>query len=137
MNYGKSTMAIGSQEISAYMSSASRGDVLPAVMRLAQARAAAAWTDRATMVLAVGPACRPEALDTACEFMPRATEPLLLRAARAMSRATGAPTAHERRALLEAARTDLSSASLLDPMDATVRVLLAELCGPRAWAVAA
>jgi hypothetical protein len=137
MSYGKSTVAIGTQEISAYMSSAARGDVLPVVMRLAAARASAAWTDRATIVLAVGPACRADALDTACEFMPRATEPLLLRAARAMSRATCAPNASARRALLDAARNDLSSASLLDPMDATVRVLLAELCGPRAWAVAA
>lgn len=137
MNYGKTSVTIGTEEISAYMSSAARGDVLPVVMRLAQARSAAAWTDRATIVLAVGPACLPAALETACEFMPRATEPLLLRAARAMSRATCAKNAAERHALLDAARNDLSSASLLDPMDATVRVLLAELCGPRAWAVAA
>jgi hypothetical protein len=142
MAHGKLTMAdtavgIAAQEISAYMGGAARGDVLPIVMRLAASRANAAWTERATLVLAIGPACHPEALDTACAFMPRATEPLLLRAARSLSRANGSTTIADRRAWLTYAQNDLASASLLDPMDATVRVLLAEISGPRAWAYAA
>lgn len=103
-------------ETGAYTASAARGDVLPAIMRLAAARASAAWTDRAKMVLLVGASCPDDVLDMACSCMPRATEPLLLRAARYM-----------RRALFDVAERDLASAALLDPMDATVLLILAEL----------
>ncbi|MCW5834275.1 MAG: hypothetical protein KIS78_17890, partial [Labilithrix sp.] len=66
---------IGRHEIAAYAEAAKRGDVLPACMRLVAARVRGAWADRASMALVVGPACRADALEMACAFMPRAVEP--------------------------------------------------------------
>jgi len=79
------------------------------------------------MALVVGPACRRDALDMACALMPRAVEPRLLRAAASMAMAAHAVRAVDRGAWLASARTDLDDAARIDPCDATVRVLLAEL----------
>ena len=58
-----------------YASAAQRGDVLPACMRLATARAEAQWAVRAAMIREVGAARPQEVLDGACAFMPDAPEP--------------------------------------------------------------
>lgn len=121
-------------EVTAYAAAASRGDVLPVCMRLTSARADADWSLRAVLVREVGPTCEPTSLDRACNFMPDAPEPRLLRAARAVAAAAETPCAATRRAWLACAREDLTVAARLDPMDPTARAFLAELVGATAWA---
>lgn len=120
-------------EIVGYSAAAGRGDVLPICLRLANARTEADWRSRRELVSSVGPACRPELLARACELMPNATEPRLLRAARALALANVSGSAGVRRACLESARKDLEEAARIDPMDATVRAMLADLVGAQAW----
>jgi hypothetical protein len=119
-------------EIAAFAATARRGNVLPVCMRLASGRPESAWADRAAMAFAVGPVCRPEVLDMACAFMPRAVEPRLLRAAASIVAARVAGCSAERDAHLDSARRDLDEAARLDIGDITVRVLLAEL-GRVSW----
>jgi|GEM_PF-5296529 len=121
-------------EILAYAAAARRGDVLPVCLRLAQARLDAAWSDRADLVRSVGPSCSADALDRACVLMPNASEPRLLRAARAIALAARATCAHVEQTWLDAARRDLLDAARLDGMDATARVMLSEIVGSAAWA---
>ena len=101
-------------------------------MRLAAARADAEWSLRAQLIRQVGPACPSAALDRACELMPDAADPRLLRAARSMAMAD-ATTCATRRAWRGLAEADLVAATRLDAMDATARALLAELVGASAW----
>ncbi|MBX3191433.1 MAG: hypothetical protein KF819_30845 [Labilithrix sp.] len=121
----------------AYAAAARRGDVLPVCLRLASLRREAAWTARLELVQHVGPACKPETLDRAVELMPEAPEPRLLRAGRSLAAASVAPSASTRDAWLAYAHRDVVEAARLDPMDATARVMLADLVGSSAWAVAA
>jgi hypothetical protein len=118
---------IKAHEVAAYVETARRGDVLPTCMRLETARVASAWADRATIALAVGPACPFHVLDTACTFMPRAAEPRLLRAAASIVAARIAKIAAERAAWITRASRDLDDAARIDPGDATVLVLRGEL----------
>jgi hypothetical protein len=120
-------------EVSAYTSAAHRGDVLPVCMRLATARADAEWSLRTELVRQAGPACPIAALDRACELMPDAADPRLLRAARSMAMAE-MTTCGTRRAWRSFAEADLVAATKLDAMDPTARALLAELIGACAWA---
>ena len=120
-------------EAAAYAVAAQRGDVLPVCMRLAATRADAEWSLRMALVREVGPACTPLALDRACELMPDASDPRLLRAARSMAMAR-VTTCGTRRAWLRYAEADLVAATKLDAMDPTARALLAELIGACAWA---
>ena len=126
------TTNIQHAEVIAYTAAAARGDVLPVCIRLTSARADADWSLRSRLVLEVGRACEPVALDRACSFMPDAPEPRLLRAARATAAAEATPCASTRRAWLACAHEDLTIAARLDPMDPTARSFLAELVG--AWA---
>lgn len=112
-----------------YASACKRGDVLPACMRLASARAEAQWELRAALVREVGPVCPQDVLDRACAFMPDAPEPRLLRAARSIAAAATISCCASRRAWLAFARHDLLDAARLDPMDPTVRGMLADLMG--------
>jgi len=121
------TGPISPAEMTAYASMVERGDILPACMRLVAARADESWSDRTAMCLAVGPVCRLDALETACEMMPRATEPRLLRAAAKLVFATHTPHWSDRAVLFMSAHEDLEHAAHLDPDDVTARVLLAEL----------
>lgn len=114
-------------EIVAYAQMVERGDILPACMRLVAARADESWSDRTAMCLAVGPACRLDALELACEMMPRATEPRLLRAAAKLVFATHTPLWADRAVLFMSAHEDLEHAAQLDPEDMTARALFAEL----------
>lgn len=114
-------------EITAHAAMASRGDILPACMRLVGARAASAWSDRTSMALVVGPACRRDVLDMACSLMPRAVEPRLLRAAAFMAAAQRSTSTMDRDQWLAAARRDLDEATRLDASDVSVCVLYAEL----------
>lgn len=120
-------------EIVGYSAAAGRGDVLPICLRLANARTEAEWETRFELVSNVGPACRPDLLARACDLMPNATEPRLLRAARALALAEVSSSSCVKRACFESARKDLSEAARIDPMDATVRAMLAELVGAQAW----
>lgn len=119
-------------EVDAYTSAALRGDVLPVCMRLAATRADAEWSLRIQLIRQVGPACPSVALDRACELMPDAADPRLLRAARSLAMAD-VTTCAARRAWLAFAESDLVAATRLDGMDATARALLAELIGACAW----
>jgi hypothetical protein len=119
-------------EVNAYTAAAQRGDVFPVCMRLAATRADAEWSLRMQLVRKVGPACAAVALDRACELMPDAADPRLLRAARSLAMAE-VTTCGARRAWLRHAESDLVVATRLDAMDATARALLAELIGPCAW----
>ncbi len=127
------TTAIQHAEVIAYAAAAARGDVLPVCIRLTSARADADWSLRSRLVVEVGAACEPVALDRACSFMPDAPEPRLLRAARAMAAAEATPCASTRRAWLACAYEDLAVAARLDPMDPTARSFLSELVGADAW----
>ena len=113
-------MAIG------YGASARRGDVLPLIFRLTSARADAEWFVREVLTRQVGPECPAEILDRACSLMPEAPEPRLLRAARSIANANAAARSDLRDAWLTFARHDLRDAARLDPMDPTVRALLAD-----------
>lgn len=121
-------------EIVGYSSAAARGDVLPICLRLANMRTEAEWEGRAELVSSVGPACRPDLLARACDLMPNAAEPRLLRAARALALADVSGSYSIKRACFESARKDLAEAARIDPMDATVRAMLSELVGSQAWA---
>lgn len=121
------------EQVVAYAAAARRGDVLPGCLRLSAARAEADWTLRALLIRTVGPVSPQAALDRACTFMPDAPEPRLLRAARSLAAAAATACPSTRRAWLAFAHDDLRTAVHLDPMDATARVLLAELIGPSAW----
>lgn len=98
-------------EIEVFVVSAARGDVFPACLRLAQARADQAWGDRLNIALAVGPVCPATVLDMACSYMPHATEPRLLRAAASLRLAAMATDDEERDLYNDAARRDLLDAS--------------------------
>lgn len=124
-------------EVRAYAVAASRGDVLPVALRLAELRSRAQWLERRALIDGVGPSCERSALDRACELMPRAAEPRLLRAAAALRHAAIAPTCSVRASFLSAAHADLVAVARIDPMDATARAMLAELAGAQAWAVSA
>jgi hypothetical protein len=117
-----------------YTAAARRGDVLPVCMRLSTTRANAEWAHRLVLTREVGPACPQEVLDRACSFMPDAPEPRLLRAARSIAIAAAVTCCTTRRAWLAFARHDLLEAARLDPMDPTVRSMLADLVGANAWA---
>lgn len=119
-------------EVNAYTAAAHRGDVFPVCMRLASTRSDAEWSLRMQLVREVGPACPAVALDRACELMPDASDPRLLRAARSLAMAE-VTSCGARRAWLRYAQQDLVVATRLDTMDATARALLAELIGPCAW----
>lgn len=121
-------------DASGYAAAARRGDVLPVCMRLSVARADAAWSQRLVLVRQVGPACPQEVLDRACTLMPDAPEPRLLRAARSIAIAGASTCCSMRRAWVAFAHHDLLEAARLDPMDATVRAVLADLVGRDAWA---
>jgi hypothetical protein len=123
-----------SVEVCAYTVSARRGDVLPVCMRLTAARADAEWTLRASLVRQAGPASPQESLDRACDFMPDAPEPRLLRAARSIAIAATTSCACTRSQWLTFAHDDLVTAARLDPMDPTARGMLADLVGASAWA---
>jgi len=118
--------------VDAYTAAAQRGDVFPVCMRLAATRADAEWSLRTQLIRHVGPACPAGALDRACELMPDAADPRLLRAARSMAMAD-ATTCATRRAWRSFAEADLLAALRLDGMDPTARGLLAELRGASAW----
>ena len=124
-------------ESTAYAAAARRGDVLPVCMRLSMARADAAWSHRLVLVRQVGPACPQEVLDRACALMPDAPEVRLLRAARSIAIAAASTCCQMRRAWVAFAHHDLLDAARLDPMDATVRAMLADLVGRDAWALQA
>lgn len=132
-----SRAAASEAEIIGYASPAQRGDVLPICMRLSVARSHAEWEARFDLVKGVGPACRPDALATACHLMPNATEPRLLRAARALAVAEATGIEATRQACFASAKKDLADAARIDPMDATVRAMLVDLVGSQAWAAAA
>lgn len=116
-------------EIEVFTVSAAKGDVFPACIRLAQARTDGAFLDRLNIALAVGPACPVSVLDMACRYMPRATEPLLLRACASLRLAAMAVDADERDLFNDAARRDLLEIIALDFGDATARALVFELLG--------
>jgi hypothetical protein len=124
-------------ETVAYRAAAARGDVLPVCIRLTTARAGADWQLRSELVHEVGPACAQASLDRACDFMPDAPEPRLLRAARSIAVAEHAHCGSQRNAWLAFAHDDLSRALRLDPMDPTARAMLAELVGTSAWGMLA
>jgi len=119
-------------EVTAYAFAAQSGDVFPVCMKLAETRSDGAWGLRMALIRHVGPACPAAALDRACELMPHAVEPLLLRAARSLAMANLTMCA-ARRAWLKAADADLVAATKLDAMDVTARALLAERIGACAW----
>ena len=119
-------------EVAAYASAAQRGDVFPVCMKLAETRADGAWGLRLALIRHVGPACPAAALDRACELMPTAADPRLLRAAHALAMAERT-TCAARRAWLSVADADLAAATKLDAMDVTARALLAERIGACAW----
>src|SRR5438445_179342 len=108
-------------EVTAYAAAARRSDVFPACMRLTTARAEADWTLRSHLVREVGPACPQASLDRACELMPDAPEPRLLRAGRSIAMAACIGSHGARNAWLAFAHADLLVASRLDPMDPTAR----------------
>ena len=116
-----------------YGAAARRGDVLPLVMRLAAARQEAEWPRRLVLTRQLGPACPQAVIDQACAFLPEAPEPRLLRAARSIAIANALCGSSTRASWLAFARHDLLEASRLDPMDPTVRALLADLVGSDAW----
>lgn len=116
-------------EIEVFVISAARGDVFPACLRLSQARADEAWLDRLNIALAVGPACPARILDMACQYMPKATEPRLLRAASALRFAAMAKDDEERDLFNDAARRDLLDILEVDETDLTARSIVFELLG--------
>jgi hypothetical protein len=104
---------------------AARGEVLPTWMHLAEARAKKRWDDRAFLVAFVGPAAPLAVLGRACELMPRAPEPRLLRASRRMDESRAA--SH-----LLLADADLVAAARLDDADPTphaMRIAVAHTLG--------
>lgn len=114
-------------EIEVFVISAQRGDVFPACLRLSQARADEAWLDRLNIALAVGPSCPPRVLDMACQYMPKATEPRLLRAAASLRLAAMAKDEDERHLFNDAARRDLVDIVEIDETDLTARAILFDL----------
>ena len=122
-------------EVMAYRAASARGDVFPVCMRLTAARAEAEWSLRSALVRECGPATPQASLDRACEYMPDAPEPRLLRAARSMAIAERTAFASIRRDWLAFAHRDLVDVLRIDAMDATARALLAELVGAHAWAM--
>lgn len=114
-------------EIEVFSIAAKRGDVFPACIRLAQARSDEAWLDRLNIALAVGPACPASVLDMACQYMPRAAEPRLLRACSALRLAAMANDDEERDLFNDAARRDLLAVLAADIHDVTARAILFDL----------
>jgi hypothetical protein len=114
-------------EIEVFSVSAKKGDVFPACIRLAQARSDEAWLDRLNIALAVGPACPASVLDMACQYMPRAAEPRLLRACAALRLAAMAKDDEERELFNDAARRDLLDVLATDIHDVTARAILFDL----------
>lgn len=107
--------------------SARKGDVFPACIRLSQARADEAWLDRLNIALVVGPACPTTVLDMACQYMPRASEPRLLRACASLRLAAMARDDEERALFDDAARRDLLHILAIDASDVTARAILFDL----------
>jgi hypothetical protein len=101
--------------------------VFPACIRLSQARGDEAWLDRLNIALAVGPECPVRVLDMACQYMPRATEPRLLRACATLRLAAMATDEDERDLFNDAARRDLLEVLAFDLGDVTARALLFDL----------
>jgi hypothetical protein len=116
-------------EIEVFAISARRGDVFPACLRLSQARVDEAWLDRLNIALTVGPACPASVLDMACQYLPRASEPRLLRACASLRLAAMAKDEEERDLFNEAARRDLLEAIRFDAEDVTARAILFDLLG--------
>lgn len=114
-------------EIEVFTISAEKGDVFPACIRLSQARNDEAWLDRLNIALAVGPACPIRVLDMACQYMPRATEPRLLRACAQLRLAAMAKDSEERELFNDAARRDLLELLAFDIADVTARAILFDL----------
>jgi hypothetical protein len=114
-------------EIEVFAVSAKKGDVFPACIRLSQARGDEAWLDRLNIALAVGPACPVSVLDMACRYMPRATEPRLLRACAWLRLAAMAKDEDERALFDDAARRDLIEVLATDIHDVTARSILFDL----------
>jgi hypothetical protein len=114
-------------EIEVFCVSATRGDVFPACLRLAQARSDEAWLDRLNIALAVGPACPVSVLDMACQYMPKASEPRLLRACSSLRLAAMANDDDERELFNDAARRDLLHVLAGDIHDVTARAILFDL----------
>lgn len=116
-------------EIEVFAVSASRGDIFPACLRLGETRTDQAWTDRMNIVLAVGPRCPTHVLDMACRYMPRATEPRLLRAAASLCQAAMSKDDEARDLFNDAARRDLMDAIEIDEADVAARAMLFALVG--------
>lgn len=116
-------------EVEVFCVSAKKGDVFPTCIRLAQARGDEAWLDRFNIALAVGPACPASVLDMACQYMPRATEPRLLRACASLRLAAMATDEDERELFNDAARRDLIEVLTLDFNDVTARAILFDFLG--------
>lgn len=114
-------------EIEVFAIAAARGDVFPACLRLGETRSDRAWADRLNIVLAVGPACPARVLDMAYRYMPRATEPRLLRAAAWLRLAAMTADEEERDLCNDAARRDLVDVVALDASDETARAMLDNL----------
>lgn len=114
-------------EIEVFTVSARKGDVFPACLRLSQARGDEAWLDRLNIALAVGPACPASVLDMACQYMPRATEPRLLRACASLRLAAMTKDEDERALFDDAARRDLLEVLAFDIQDVTARSILFDL----------
>ena len=119
-------------EVTAYAFAVQSGDVFPFFMKLAETRSEGAWGLRMALIKQVAPACPAAALDRACELMPHAVDPLLLRAARALAMAS-TTTCAARRAWLKTADADLMAVTKLDATDVNARALLAERIGACAW----
>ena len=124
---GTFARVLPSCEIEVFSISAKRGDVFPACIRLAQARSDEAWLDRLNIALAVGPACPASVLDMACQYMPKAAEPRLLRACAALRLAAMANDDEERELFNDAARRDLLGVLANDIHDVTARAILFDL----------
>lgn len=124
-------------EIEVFTISARRGDVFPACIRLSQARADEAWLDRLNIALVVGPACPATVLDMACQYMPRASEPRLLRACASLRLAAMAKDDEERELFNDAARRDLLDVIAFDLGDVTARAILFDLLGTDYEAISA
>ena len=114
-------------EIEVFSVSAKKGDVFPACIRLAQARGDEAWLDRLNIALAVGPSCPASVLDMACQYMPNAVEPRLLRACSALRLAAMATDDEERELFNTAARRDLLDVLATDIHDVTARAILFDI----------
>ncbi|HEY8077650.1 MAG TPA: hypothetical protein VIF62_26165 [Labilithrix sp.] len=113
---------LGDAEITALSVSASHGDVMRICFWMGQAAFERREVILARIVREVGPRCVRDALHRACELMPRAPEPRLLRAAAIL-----ADMRAGRPACPDLAWRDLVEVSCVWPHEPTATALLSEL----------